>query len=157
MRGQFTGDGTGLVGLVSGQEKVDSQWAVGGRFGWLVNPNTLTYVSGGYTEAHRTGVGNYIDRFGVATGVSLPGSTRQGWFIGSGIEYNMGWLPGLTWKTEYRYSEYDSVDNFERVIATGALTNNFSRDKLITQTVLTSLVWRFNWGGVGKSPVVAKY
>ena len=28
------------------------KWAVGGRIGWLVTPQLLTYFSGGYTEAH---------------------------------------------------------------------------------------------------------
>jgi outer membrane immunogenic protein len=144
----------------SAEEKVDSQWAVGGRVGWLVNPQTLTYFSGGYTEAHLTGTGNFFSPAAVRggfLGTALPGRTVQGWFLGSGVEYQSGWFPGLTWKTEYRFSEYDRTDRFERVIATGANTNFLTSDKLFTQTVMTSLVWRFNWGGLGKSPVVAKY
>jgi len=143
----------------SAQEKVDSQWAVGGRIGWLVNPQTLTFFSGGYTEATLTGTGNFfspIPGFGF-TDTSLPGHTVKGWFLGSGIEYQSGWFPGLTWKTEYRFSEYDRVDRFERTFPTGLSTNHFTSDKLFTQTVMTSLVWRFNWGGLGKSPVVANY
>jgi outer membrane immunogenic protein len=34
-----------------GDEKMSSAWSVGGRVGWLVTPNLLTYFSGGYTEA----------------------------------------------------------------------------------------------------------
>jgi outer membrane immunogenic protein len=149
----------GTVGGASAQEKVDQQWAVGGRIGWLVNPNTLTYFSGGYTEARLTGTGNFFDPNGAGffTGVNLPGRTVQGWFLGGGIEYQSGWLPGLTWKTEYRFSEYDRVDRFERVIATGLPNGWFTSDKLFTQTVMTSLVWRWNWSGIGKSPVVARY
>jgi outer membrane immunogenic protein len=142
------------VGGASAQEKVNSQWAVGGRFGWLVNPNTLTYFSGGYTEATLSGTGNFFDPTGAGffTGVALPGRTVHGWFLGSGIEYQTGWIPGLTWKTEYRLSEYDRADRFERVIATGLSNNFFTSDKLITQTVMTSLVYRFNWGG---APIAA--
>ena len=33
------------------EEKLRSQWAIGGRIGWLVTPQLLTYFSGGYTEA----------------------------------------------------------------------------------------------------------
>jgi outer membrane immunogenic protein len=139
----------------SAQEKVDSQWAVGGRIGWLVNPNTLTYFSGGYTEATLTGTSNFFTPINnTFTGTFLPGRTVQGWFLGSGIEYQSGWFPGLTWKTEYRFSEYDRVDRFEGVVATRLPTTFFSSDKLFTQTVMTSLVWRFNFGGPA---VVAKY
>jgi outer membrane immunogenic protein len=139
----------------SGQEKVDSQWAIGGRIGWLVNPNTLTYFSGGYTEATLNGVGEFFTVAPVAAiGVALPGRTVQGWFLGGGVEYQSGWIPGLTWKTEYRFSEYDRVDRFERFNGgglfagpAGTLVGTFSSDKLFTQTVMTSLVYRFNFWG----------
>lgn len=152
MRGDFTGNGN-RVGLDIGREKVDRYWAVGGRIGWLVNPQTLTYFSGGYTEAHRTGVG-YLFLSGLPTGTALPGSTSSGWFLGSGIEHTVGWIPGLTWKTEYRFSEYDRRDNLEFFTATGLPTGTASRDKLFTQTITSTLSYRFNWGG---APVVAKY
>jgi outer membrane immunogenic protein len=143
----------------TGQEKVDSQWAVGGRIGWLVNPNTLTYFSGGYTEATLTGVGNFLSAPPVLNlGAFLPGRTVHGWFLGGGVEYQSGWFPGLTWKTEYRFSEYDAVNRAEffntpPIVPTGFVSN----DKLFTQTVMTSLVWRFNWGGIGKAPIAARY
>jgi outer membrane immunogenic protein len=154
----------------SGQEKVDSQWAVGGRIGWLVNPNTLTYFSGGYTEATLTGVGNFFTPspvtaglFGTSVlGATLPGRTVQGWFLGGGVEYQSGWIPGLTWKTEYRFSEYDNINRFERFTGggalagtPGALTGFSSNEKLFTQTVMTSLVYRFNFWGA--PPVAARY
>jgi len=153
MRGDFTGQG-GAVGLVSNSEKVDWYWAVGGRIGWLVNPQTLPYFSGGYPEAHRTGFGSYINVAGAATGVGLSGGTNKGWFLGSGIEHTVGWIPGLTWKTEYRFSEFDRRDNAEFITATGALTGNVSRDRMFTQTVTSTLSYRFNWGG---APIAAKY
>jgi outer membrane immunogenic protein len=148
-----------FANFFTGEEKVDSQWAVGGRIGWLVNPNTLTYFSGGYTEATLTGVGNFFGVPGAGNfGTFLPGRTVQGWFLGGGVEYQSGWFPGLTWKTEYRFSEYDNINRAEFFLpplvgATGFVSN----DKLFTQTVMTSLVWRFNWGGIGKYPVAAKY
>ncbi len=146
----------GTVGGASAQEKVDSQWAVGGRIGWLMSPNLLTYFSGGYTQAHLSGTGSFFDPVGVVgfTGVNLPGRTVNGWFLGSGVEYQSGWIPNLTWKTEYRFSEYDRADRPERVIATGLPNGFFNSDKLFVQTVMTSLVYRFNFGGPS---VVAKY
>lgn len=153
IKGDFTGNG-GNVGLHSGQDKIDWYWAIGGRIGWLVNPQTLTYFSGGYTEAHRTGVGQYFTAAGVGTGVGLRGATNTGWFLGSGIEHTVGWIPGLTWKTEYRFSEFGRRDNAEYVLATGLDNGNVSRDRVFTQTVTSTLTYRFNWGGV---PISAKY
>jgi outer membrane immunogenic protein len=154
--------------LFSGQEKINSQWAVGGRIGWLVNPQTLTYFSGGYTEADLSGVGNFFSPVISGTdsvlGTTLPGRTVHGWFLGGGVEYQSGWIPNLTWKTEYRFSEYDRVDRAEFFTGActftcgtiGTPTGFFSNDKLFVQTVMTSLVYRFNWG-VGKYPVTARY
>jgi outer membrane immunogenic protein len=156
MKGNRAGvsDVFGTVGGASAQEKVDSQWAVGGRVGWLMSANLLTYFSGGYTEAHLSGTASFFDPFtGLNTGKNLPGVTVNGWFLGSGVEYQSGWIPNLTWKTEYRLSEYDRVNRFERVIATGLPNGFFNSDRLIVQTVMTSLVYRFNWGG----PMVAHY
>jgi len=165
MRGNRTSvAGTALVGGSSAQEKVDSQWAIGGRVGWLVNPNTLTYFSGGYTEAHLDGVGEFFSAAFppvFALGVALPGRTVKGWFLGGGVEYQSGWIPGLSWKTEYRFSEYDRVDRaeFNNALgfngAPGTLVGSFSSDKLFTQTVMTSLVYRFNFWGA--PPVAARY
>ncbi|MDI1267047.1 MAG: porin family protein, partial [bacterium] len=45
IKGNFTGNGV-RVGLDSAREKIDWFWAIGGRVGWLVNPQTLTYFSG---------------------------------------------------------------------------------------------------------------
>ena len=56
-------------------------------------------------------------------------------------------------KTEYRAAYLDSKRLSERLDGTNAL---FGRDitfKPFVQTISTSLVYRFNWGG----PVVAKY
>jgi outer membrane immunogenic protein len=149
----------------TGQEKVDQQWAVGGRVGWLVNPNTLTYFSGGYTEARLNGIGNFFSPGdGVFVGRGLPGRTVHGYFLGGGVEYQSGWIPGLTWKTEYRFSEYDNINRFERFTAgglvgtpalAGTLTGFSVNDKLFTQTVMTSLVYRFNFWGA--PPVAARY
>jgi outer membrane immunogenic protein len=153
IKGNFTGDGPN-VGLVSGSEKVDWYWAVGGRIGWLVNPATLTYFSAGYTEAHRTGVANYMTAINTPIGIGLNGGTSTGWFLGSGIEHQIGWIPNLTWKTEYRFSEFDWKNNAEYVVASGINTGFFSRDKLYTQTIVSTLSYRFNFGGPA---VVAKY
>jgi outer membrane immunogenic protein len=139
-----------------GIEKQSSQWAVGGRIGWLATPQLLTYFSGGYTEAHFDAVNptNFNAPPFPATGFYVPGQTYKGWFLGSGLEYALGWAPGLYVKTEYRFSEFDVGNN--QILAVGTNTPlGFSVDsKKFVQNITTSLVWKFNWGG---SPVVAKY
>ena len=144
---------------LAGQEKETSSWAIGGRIGWLVTPQVLTYFSGGWTQA-RFGQVNQIGEF---AGQPLPGTailahTYNGWFLGSGLEYTTNWLPGLFWKTEYRFSEFNT-DRLAQVcvVATscGALgpTGLFYDSQKFVQTIRTELVYRFNWGG----PVVGRY
>jgi outer membrane immunogenic protein len=139
-----------------GNLKEDWSWAAGGRIGYLVNPTFLTYFSGGYTETHfnQTNYTSFVSTTALGVpGTALPGSTYKGWFLGSGFEYNLSFLPGLYLKTEYRYSEFDrkQLNNFSTV--TGLPTGTAETVKPFTQSVITSLVYRFNWTG----PVVAKY
>ena len=37
----------------------------------------------------------------------LSKNTYEGWFLGTGYEYGLGFFPGLFWKTEYRFASYD--------------------------------------------------
>ena len=57
----------------------------------------------------------------VSADIHLVEQTYDGWFLGTGYEYSIGWLPGMFWKTEYRFADYGS----ERVpfvtTSTGAL------------------------------------
>jgi len=142
----------------SGQETMSSQWAVGGRVGLLVTPQLLTYFSGGYTEAKFDAVNptffNVAPVIGVNTGFYVPGRTYQGWFLGSGLEYAVSWAPGLYFKTEYRFSEFDVGTNRIYAVANNAPLFAEIDSKKYVQTVTTSLVWKFNFGG---APVVAKY
>ncbi|MCK1360412.1 outer membrane beta-barrel protein [Bradyrhizobium sp. 199] len=135
----------GVVGPISvGSQKQDYQWAVGGRVGYLVLPQLLTYVSGGYTQAHwkattLAGTGAF-----AGTTSTLPGTTKGGWFIGTGDEYALtNFLPGLFWKTEYRYSEFDRSD----VALTGFSAGLSETQKFREHSVRSELVYRFNWGG----------
>jgi outer membrane immunogenic protein len=161
IRGQrsdvFAGAALG-IGPGVGTEKLSSQYAVGGRIGVLVTPQLLTYVSAGYTEARydRTDFTQlFAPNFGVPTGIYIDGQTYKGYFLGSGIEYALNFLPGLFWKTEYRFSETDVEYNQRRFVATAARVPGDSYDsKKYIQTVRSELVYRFNFGG---GAVVAKY
>jgi outer membrane immunogenic protein len=126
-------------------EKESSAWAAGGRVGYLLTPTILSYVDAGWTQTKFDQAGT-VTASGLVTGLAFPAHTYNGWFLGSGFEYNFTWLPiqGLFLRTEYRYSTYgrDDLQGFD--IATGAPTNVLHAKKDV-QTVTTSLVWRFNW------------
>jgi len=131
-----------------GQQKLKSSWAAGGRIGWLplAQSQLMVFVSGGYTQARFDAV-NYIG----SGGVYLEKHAYSGWFIGSGYEYAIGWLPGLTWKTEYRFADY-GTENVPLLFAGAPTALSLDSQKYI-HTVRSELVWRFNFGG----PVVARY
>ena len=159
IKGRHTG-GDVNIGLQQGEEKLRSAWAVGGRIGWLVNPQLLTYVSGGYTEAS-FGAVNYASALfpaiGAPVGLQLPGHVYHGWFVGAGTEFAIGWLPGLFWKNEYRYANYGTrTDTVNCTVAAlcGVVGPTAFGERIhpTVQTVRTELVWRFNWGGPVRAP-----
>jgi outer membrane immunogenic protein len=136
-----------------GRETMNNQWAIGGRVGWVPLPGLLTFVSAGYTQAHFQGVNfvfNTFPEIGLASGLAQDAATYHGWFIGGGEEYAFTWLPvpGLFWKTEYRFSEFDRQSLFTRELLDGDLVARTDSKKFV-QTITTSLVWRFNFLGGG--------
>ncbi len=130
-----------------GNEKMRSAWSVGGRIGYLITPTVLTFVSGGFTEARFSAVDLLSPSIPpVPVGINVVGHTYSGWFLGSGFEYNLGFLPGLFWRTEYRYASY-GTDNVPIVVtATGAPSGLSIDSQKFTQTIRSELVWRWNWG-----------
>lgn len=140
---------------LEGNEKESSAWSAGGRLGYLVTPSLLTYVSGGYTQTHFGSAGLFTAVGGAATPFTLASQTYDGWFIGGGTEYALtGIVPiqGLFWRTEYRYSSFQSRD-VPLIPSTPLFAGEFLHTTKDTQTITSSIVWRFNWGG----PVVARY
>ena len=139
-----------------GDEKMSSAWAVGGRIGWLATPNLLTYFSAGYTEATFDRINFNVllgPPFGVPTIFFQDKRNYRGYFIGAGDEYALNFLPGLFWKTEYRFSTFDTETNPGRFTTTGLSIGGSDDSRKWVHTVRSELVYRFNWG----SPVVAKY
>jgi outer membrane immunogenic protein len=145
------------VFALSGQTKLEDSWAVGVRLGYLVAPNVLSYVNGGYSGAHFSGMTMVGALSGLPVGLHTDSFNQNGWFIGGGVENNLDIFgitaPGLFMKTEYRAAFYDHKTIDELVDGTNVPFGNSIRSNFWDQTVSTSLVYRFNWTG----PVVGKY
>jgi outer membrane immunogenic protein len=145
-----------IFGL-TGQEKLEDSWAVGVRLGYLVAPNVLSYVNGGYSGSNWSGTTLLGTVSGLPAGAHTNSFDRNGWFIGGGVENNLDIFgitaPGWFMKTEYRSSFYNAKNVSELLDGTNLPVGRDLRFNTWTQTVSTSLVYRFNWTG----PVVSKY
>jgi outer membrane immunogenic protein len=142
--------------FLTGTEKMQDAWAAGARLGYLVAPNVLSYVNGGYSGSHWSGTTLLNSPSGVPTGLHTNSFNTNGVFVGGGVENNLNIFgitaPGWFMKTEYRAAYYGNK-NINELFVTNV---PFGRDiafKPFVETVSTSLVYRFNWTG----PVVAKY
>jgi len=148
--------GSTWISQEQASEKQTSAWYVGGRIGYLPYPDLMTFVSGGWTQSHFSSLAEQLTLLPEpTTGFGFLDHTYQGWFIGGGYEYRIPWanFHGLYWKTEYRFTEYVAADLPEVFLATGTPNGFAMNSQKYEQTVTTSLVWKFSWGG----PVVAKY
>ncbi|HMF18297.1 MAG TPA: outer membrane beta-barrel protein [Gemmataceae bacterium] len=146
----------------AGRIKESRAWSVGPRAGWLFTPQTLGYVSAGYTRAHFSSA-NMVDTFtGTPTPFFTPAFDKGGWFVGTGTETTFSWFgPGWFWRTEYRYSYFgiktltDSTPGAGPGVAVpgiGFFANpqNSITFKPIVQAVRTELVYKFNWAGASR-------
>jgi len=151
-----------------GREKLRTSYAAGARLGYLVAPNVLSYVNAGYSGSEWSGTSQTFLNSSVlvvvpGTQITTPSFHRDGFFIGGGVENNLDIfgisMPGLFMKTEYRSAFYDRISLPETLapgngfVGTAGPTGTATTFKPWTQTISTSLVYRFNWNG----PVVSKY
>jgi outer membrane immunogenic protein len=132
-------------------EKEQNAWTAGARVGVLISPTVLGFFDGGYTQT-TFGTLSEFTTIGAPTGFGFASATYRGWFLGSGFETSLASiipglaLPGLYWRTEYRYSSYNAVDLPEINLATGAPAAAFGIHMTPTvQTVTTTLVYKFNF------------
>jgi outer membrane immunogenic protein len=143
-----------------GQEKMQDTWAVGARLGYLIAPNVLSYVNGGYNGSQWSGT-TLVDSH-IGAPFSPPQHTNSfntnGWFFGGGIENSLTFFnlfgPGWFMKTEWRVAEFNRTDIPQISNTTGLSAGSNISFRPIVQTVSTSLVYRFNWAG---APIAAKY
>jgi outer membrane immunogenic protein len=150
-----------------GREKLRTSYAAGVRLGYLVAPNVLSYVNAGYSGSEWSG--SSLSFVGVPGGAALGAQFttasfhRDGFFIGGGFENNLDIFgitaPGWFMKTEYRSAFYDRISLPTTFVpgnvfaATGPVGDALTFKPWV-QTISTSLVYRFNWGG---APIAARY
>ncbi|NOJ40476.1 outer membrane protein [Bradyrhizobium australiense] len=148
---------------IEGREKLRTSYAAGVRLGYLVAPNVLSYVNGGYSGSEWSGSSlSTLAPGGGPTFATTGSFQRNGWFIGGGVENNLDIFgitaPGWFMKTEYRSAFYERA-TLPETLGPGAApfvgpTGTAVTFKPWVQTISTSLVYRFNWGG---APIAAKY
>jgi outer membrane immunogenic protein len=136
---------------LSGTEKAQDSWAAGVRVGWLVAPNVLSYINGGYSGTHWSGTSMFSTFSGFPAGVHTNSFNQNGWFVGGGVENNLNIFgitaPGWFMKTEYRSAFYDKKTINELADGTNLPIGRDITFKSWNQTISTSLVYRFNWTG----------
>jgi len=119
---------------------LDTAWAIGARLGFVRSCCTMWYINGGYTQAD-------VDFTFTLNNATLPGSrndvTLGGWFLGGGVEQQLG--RGLALSLEYRYASYDSKEVFNgQNTITGI--NQFHREEIdpTIHTVRLGLTYKFD-------------
>jgi outer membrane immunogenic protein len=155
--GSLRGNIADPLAALTGTVKLRDTYAVGARLGYLVAPNVLSYINGGWTGSNWSS-STLTTLGGTPSGLHTNSFTsNSGVFVGGGVENNLNIFgiqsPGWFMKTEYRAAYYGNHNLGEFSDATGALAGNTIAFKPYVQTISTSLVYRFNWSG----PVVAKY
>jgi outer membrane immunogenic protein len=158
MFGSLKGTVQDPVAAFTANIKMQDSWAAGVRAGYLVAPNVLSYVNGGYTGSHWSGTTLLSTFSGAPVGDHTNSFNRNGWFIGGGVENNLNIFgisaPGWFMKTEYRAAYYGRQNVTEFTDGTNLPFGNDINFKPWVQTISTSLVYRFNWTG---APIVSKY
>jgi len=160
--GELKGSMSDPFFFLEGRVKLRTSYAAGARIGYLVAPQVLSYVNAGYSGSEWSGSSlTDLGAAGSATLATTPSFRRDGWFIGGGVENNLDFFgisaPGWFMKTEYRSAFYDRIalpETFAPASGLAGLTGTAVTFKPWVQTISTSLVYRFNWGG---APIQAKY
>ena len=132
---------SGILNTLVGVEKEKSFWDAGGRIGWLITPDILSYFSGGYSQAHFNGM-TLAPFLGP---MSTSSHNYSGWFTGAGIETKIASVPGLYFNTEYRFTSYSSATLPVTGSAAAFGTPISLKLQPSQQTVMSGLHYKFNW------------
>ncbi len=129
----------GLVGTIN----ETGSWQLGARLGGTINSVFLPYLSTGYSKAHFDSVNFDIDLPGGAfTGLSVPGFSAGGWFLGAGLEGKI--TANWSIKGEYRFAFY----NRDNLLASGTIdgavpvSGLYFSEKPVVQSFQATLIYK---------------
>ena len=118
--------------------KAENSWFVGGRLGWLVNPDTLVYGLVGYSEVDFKAKGT-LDFGRISPDPLSYGWSKGGLTWGGGFETNI--TDTISTKLEYRYQDLDRKGIF-------SIDGLFGVDGELdawTETNIQTVTWSVNW------------
>jgi outer membrane immunogenic protein len=121
----------------------DQLGSVTGRLGYAFGP-ALLYAKGGY--AWKDGDHLIATRGGVPVAFTTSGNQRDGYTVGTGLEYMFA--PNWSAKAEYQYYNFGHT-----TFTSGPAPIVGSRFNSDEHTVKVGVNYRFGWGG----PVASKY
>jgi outer membrane immunogenic protein len=124
-------------------QKDGQAWSIGGRLGVLSSPSTLLFISGGWTQVSTDADLSFVFN-GTERSLSVN-KDRDGWFVGAGIETQLGWLgSGFSLRGEYRFTRLN--DDNRRLTLDETVDSNrrleFDRD-IDVHSVRAVLVYKF--------------
>jgi len=80
------------------------------RAGYLITPDTLLYATGGLAYGGIKSAGNFTDTH-IPASWSFGGTTTAvGWTVGGGIEGAVPNMSAWTWRVEYLYVDYGTIN-----------------------------------------------
>jgi outer membrane immunogenic protein len=132
---------------LTAKENQDWAWSAGARAGYLLWPQTLGYIDGGFTQARFHFANGVIPASlfgglpGLTFGSQFGGYVASGVFGGAGFEMALDFLPGAFWRNEYRFAYYMPM-NDPGAIGGIPITE---RVQPTVQTVTTSFVYKLDW------------
>ena len=111
-------------------QKDGHAWSIGGRLGVLASPSTLLFVSAGWTQVSAEADLSFVFD-GTERRLSID-KERDGWFVGAGIETQLGWLgSGFSLRGEYRFARLDD-DNRRLTLEDAAWTGTDASNSIAT-------------------------
>jgi outer membrane immunogenic protein len=119
---------------------LDTSWAVGARLGFVRSCCTMWYINAGYTQAD-------VNFKFTQNNVTVPGTrndvTVAGWFLGGGVEQQLG--RGFALNLEYRLASYESKEVFNGQYTINTV-NSFHREELdpTVHTVRLGVIYKFD-------------
>jgi len=130
------------TGGASNNFALKTTWDAGvrGRIGFLLNPATMAYVTGGAAWQHY----EVISTCGICAPASAVANsiTKMGWTVGGGLETAL-WGRWLA-RAEYRYADFGSAPfTITRLFGPDLIGDNFNVT-MRTHTVTFGLAYKFN-------------